>query len=168
MRSELLVEEILYRQCPSSRDRILRIKRGVRVALFEHFDDAGRIADGLFPEHEHRKCRAAREPLCDDRVAAGNLGASNVGNALVVERPTHLLVVVRDLQMPENGDAFRNRVRIRAADASPLLSNFLHGHHLCLLGAALSKGSGEVRSPSPRGPPVYAPAGTLRPPQSIT
>ena len=57
----------------------------------------------LAVEDEHRKGRAAAELFGELAVAAGDGRPADVGDTLVVERPADLLVVVRDLEVVEDG-----------------------------------------------------------------
>src|SRR6266849_9197689 len=81
-------------------------------------------SDLLAVDHEHGERPVTGEPLRDRLMATGRLGAAYVGNALVVERPAHLLVVVGDLQVPEH----RRTAALRGVRAAPCLLDLSHGH----------------------------------------
>src|SRR5207253_7355089 len=63
------------------------------------------ISDRVAVLDQHRECLRgpARQLLRELAVAARHRGLADVRYALVVERPADLLVVVRDLQVVEDG-----------------------------------------------------------------
>src|SRR5437763_14731453 len=102
--AELFVEEVLELKRPAALDRLRRVQRWLRVAFLERADDRGRVADAPAVEFEDRRrvAPAAGQRERDRHVIAGHERAALVPDALQVERPSRLLVVVRDLDVPED------------------------------------------------------------------
>ena len=75
---------------------------GFGMKALELRDDARGVADPAAVEYEHGQRVATAKSPCRAAMEAGVQRAPRVGNALIVERPAHLLVVVRDLEMPED------------------------------------------------------------------
>ena len=99
----LLVEELLELQGAPELARIGGIERRIRVALLQRLDDAGRIADPLTVQRQHRKRRpAASFANAQAVVHHGRRRAAHVRDLLVVERPAGLFVVVADLDVVED------------------------------------------------------------------
>jgi hypothetical protein len=115
----VLVEEILQRQRPRTLARIGRVERRVGMAALELGDDPRRIADRFAVELEQRERPAAAEPPRPQRVQPGRRRAKAVSDALEVERPAGLLVVVREGDVPEHRRGHRASDRIAAARAAP-------------------------------------------------
>src|SRR3954454_16722824 len=115
IRAELLVEEVLEIERPAALLEVRGVERRVRVGVLEVGDDARRIADRVpvLDEDGEGGRRAARQLTRELAVPPGNGGLADVGDALVVERPADLLVVVRDLEVVEDG-----RLAHRSASAS--------------------------------------------------
>src|SRR5688500_15444951 len=97
VRTELLVEELLELERPPA---LFRVKRGFRVEALKLRDDARRVADPAAVEHEHGQRVTAAQPPRGPVMEASVQRVPRVADALVVERPAHLLVVVRDLEVP--------------------------------------------------------------------
>ena len=105
VRSQLLVEELLEFERATPLRRIVRVEPRVRPAHLDRGDDSGRIADRATVEGQHR-CRRGipGQALGLHHVGPGKQRTADVGDVLVVKRPAHLLVVVRDLELPQHGE----------------------------------------------------------------
>ena len=105
--AQLLVEELLQRQRALAFGRVLRVQRGLGVAALERGDDGGRVPDRLAVEGQdgERLLAPAREPEGDRHVRGRHGRPAGGGHALVVQRPAHLLAVVRRGDVPEHGRA---------------------------------------------------------------
>lgn len=103
VRSQLLVEELLERERTLPLRRIVRIERSLRPALLDRGDDSRRIADRPPVEGEHgRRRRIAGQTLGLQDVEPRKQRAADVGDPLVVQRPAHLLVVMREFELPQH------------------------------------------------------------------
>src|SRR5205823_3416748 len=102
--AEFFVEEVLELERSAALDRLRRVQRWLRVAFLERADDCGRVADAPAVELEDRRrvALAAGQRERERHVVAGHERAALVPDALQVERPSRLLVVVRDLDVPED------------------------------------------------------------------
>ncbi len=102
--AELFVEEVLELERPTSIDRLRRVQRWLLVAFLERADDRGRVADAPAVELEDRQrvAPAAGQRERERHVKPGRERAALVLDALQVERPSRLLVVVRDPDVPED------------------------------------------------------------------
>src|SRR5215207_7226151 len=112
-RPKFLVEVVLEIQGSAVFLGILRIERRIGPAALQGADDGGRVADRLTIQHEERKrgAMAAAQPQCGQHVGATWKGAPPVRDALVVQGPARLLVVVRDLDVPQNRLRVAHRVQ---------------------------------------------------------
>src|SRR5439155_4896159 len=115
VRAELLVEEVLERERPAARGVVGRIERRLGSQALEALDDARRVVDRLAVEHEDGDRLLPRHPQHARNVEAGQERAAYVGDALPVERPARLLVVVREAELPEDGRRRRHRLSARAS-----------------------------------------------------
>ena len=122
VRSELLVEEVLEVEGPRPCHRVGWAQGRLGKAPLERVDDPGRIPDRLLLENQHREGPVTGELLRDRPVPSRDGCATNVRDALVVERPPHLLVVVRDLEVPED----RRHVHLRTIHAADAYRGLLH------------------------------------------
>jgi hypothetical protein len=104
---QLLVEEVLQLERAAALLGVGGIERRLGEALLERGDYLGRVADRPPLELQHREgdvAGVAGEPHRGRDVGAGDGdGAADVRHPLVVERPAHLLAVVRDVDVPESG-----------------------------------------------------------------
>ena len=108
-RAQGLVEIVLDCERALPRGRVTRIQRRLRITLFERGDDAGRIGDRpALQEQDRQFALPGRAPGADQVVRAEHLAA--VSDALVIERPAHLLVVVRQRDVPQQRSVHRARV----------------------------------------------------------
>ena len=99
-RAELLVEVVFQRERVLPRVGVTGIQRRLGIALFERGDDMGRIADRAAVEEQNRQRAVPRRtPGADQVVRAEHFAA--VRDALVVERPTHLLAEMRERDVPQ-------------------------------------------------------------------
>ena len=101
---QLLVEEVLELQRARPLGGVGRVQRGLRRVLLERGDDGGGVADRAAVELEHRQpaLLAARLVHRAGAVEPRHRRAQLVRNPLVVQRPARLLVVVRELDVPED------------------------------------------------------------------
>ena len=102
IRPELLVEVVLDLKRAAAVGWIVREELGLRVAALELPDDERGVADGEPVELQDREGGTGPEPPGDLRVPARDRRAADVREPLVVERLARLLVVVGDLEMPQN------------------------------------------------------------------
>jgi hypothetical protein len=81
----------------------IRVQRWLGIALLERGDDGRRVADALAVELEHREglVSPTREPERDEHVQPRHRRLAVVVDALVRQRPPHLLAVVRDADVPQ-------------------------------------------------------------------
>jgi hypothetical protein len=105
VRSELLVEEVLELERATTLRLILGIERRLRPPLLDRGDDPRRVADRAPVGREYWCCRgvAGQAPGLYG-VETRQQRAANVGDALIVKCPPHLLDVVRDLELPQHGE----------------------------------------------------------------
>jgi hypothetical protein len=98
----LFVEEVLNLERAVALLRIGRVEGWLRPPPLDLLDDlrgiADRTAGHLQDRHRAARAQAARREL----LHAGRHRPAYVRDALVVERPPYLLVVVRDLEVPED------------------------------------------------------------------
>src|SRR5581483_870652 len=83
--------------------RVRREERRIGPELLQRLDDPGRIGDRLPVDDENRDELLPRHPEDAGQVEAGKEGTADVRDALPVEGPAHLLVEVRETEVPENG-----------------------------------------------------------------
>src|SRR5205823_6461018 len=121
--AELFVKEVLELERPAALDRLRRVQRWLRVAFLERADNRGRVADAPAVELEDRQrvAAAAGQRERDRHVVTGHERPALVPDALQVERPSRLLVVVRDLDVPEDRSGVHLRLpeRLVASASAP-------------------------------------------------
>ena len=136
--SQLLVEEVLELERAPARAGVGRIERRLGVTVLDGLDDPRRIADCHAVELQYGERRRAGEAPRDRPVASRLHRASHMGDALVIERPAHLLVVVRHLEVPEDGR--RAHLRIVGCAQNPRALSHADTRRL-KIGAVRSSGS---------------------------
>src|SRR5262249_9270464 len=102
MRAEFFIEEVLELEGALPLGRILGVERRLRPALLDRGDDSGRVPDRLPVESENGSRHPTAKAFRGQRVENWEEGAPSVGDPLEVQRPADLLVVVRDLELPED------------------------------------------------------------------
>src|SRR5207247_9967411 len=100
-RPELLSEEVLDLERSAALRGIDGVERWLGLSTLQGLDDQGRVADrlALELELEHRERPGSGEPPRDPLVTPGDRRPPDVRDALVIQRPARLLVVVGDLQV---------------------------------------------------------------------
>src|SRR5438132_5055311 len=101
--AELFVEEVLERERSLACAFVYRVQRRLRLQPLQRLHDARGVGDRLAVEDEHGERGL---PGCPQRPReiAEEKRAADVGDALEVERPAHLLVEVGDGEVPEDGE----------------------------------------------------------------
>ncbi len=96
---DLLVEAILDLERALPQLRVGGIQRRLRLDPLERGDDVGRVGVALAADVEDRQRSTQRK--CHRPWLAGHQRAAPVRDSLVVEGPARLLVVVREVVLPE-------------------------------------------------------------------
>ena len=99
-RAKRLVEIILQRERALLRGCVTRVQRRLREAFLERGDDPRGIGDGPAVEPQDGQLALARRAPGADQVV-GAEHSTAVRDALVVERPAHFFVVVRERNVPQ-------------------------------------------------------------------
>jgi len=110
VRADVLVEEVLEVARAPPLLRVGRVEGRAWLELLERLDDVGRVSDRPTAQHEDGERRSAAQTPGELAVSAGGHRAAHVGHALVVQGPARLLVVVRDLEVPEDRGGVRRAV----------------------------------------------------------
>src|SRR4051812_49108566 len=97
-----LVEVLLELERPAPFLRIGGVEGWFRPLSLDLLDDPGRVADRASVQLQDRRGATCSQPARPEFLQRGRHGATHVTNPLVVERPTRLLVVVRDLEVPKD------------------------------------------------------------------
>ncbi len=100
-RPKRLVEIVFQREGALACGDVTRIKRRLGAALFKCCDDAGGIRDGPAVEPQDGQLTLTRRAPDADQVV-GAEHASSVRDALVIECPAHLFVIVRERNVPQH------------------------------------------------------------------
>src|SRR5262245_19750635 len=98
---DFLVEKRLERERARSLRGIGRIERRVGTPALDLGEDAIRADEGGSRNHEDRELVLPGEQADARHMQAGDERPADVRPALVIERPAHLLVVVRDAEVEE-------------------------------------------------------------------
>ena len=107
-RAERLVEIVLQRERALPRGGVTRIQRRLGVTLLERGDDPRGIGDGPAVEPQDGQLALARRAPGADQVVGAEHAAA-VRDALVVERPAHLFVEVRERDVPQQRSVHGSR-----------------------------------------------------------
>src|SRR5207244_889992 len=100
--AELDVEVLLELERAAPGRLVAGVERWVGMQALERLDDARRVGDRAAVEHEHRYRSLSRQPEHPRDVERGKERAADVRDALPVERPARLLVVVGEAELPED------------------------------------------------------------------
>src|SRR5262249_42702669 len=101
-RSELGVEVLLELERSPALLRVARVERRLRSERLECLDDPRRVRDLASVDDENRHGLLAAQPQHRREVEPGQERPADVRDALPVERPARLLVVVREAKLPED------------------------------------------------------------------
>jgi hypothetical protein len=98
---DLVVEVRLDRERALALRRILGVERPLRRDAIELGEDARRARDRRAVDHEHRQLALPAHDACAEEMERRHERLARVREALAVEGPAHLLVVVRDLEVEQ-------------------------------------------------------------------
>src|SRR5262249_55665483 len=101
--AEVLIEVVFELERGPALSWIGGVERRGRVVALEPLDDPGRVADVFSVDLEHGHLALTRHLLDASHVRSGEQRPPDVRYALVVQRPTRLLRIVRDHELPEDG-----------------------------------------------------------------
>src|SRR5438046_7337009 len=156
VRAELLVEEVLELERPAAVGRVGRVERRLGPQALEALDSARRVVDRLAVEHEDRQRLLPRHPEDARDVEAGQERAAYVGDALPVERPARLLVVVREAELQEDGRCPTLLALGQVVDAAARKPSWRHDSRAQRAGGRASAIGGEGTANSSRVSLQYA------------